>query len=450
MYVVFDMKHVALSVAGSDSSGGAGVQADVKSFQFTGVHGCCVLSCVTAQNSQGVSQIFRMPVDMISDQVEAVFSEYPIHVAKTGMLFDAEIAGIVADCFEDHHLRPVVDPVMVATSGDILAASSFVSLLKKRLLPQSFMVTANIPEAETLTKTSITSVEEMKKACRLLYPFGSKYVLIKGGHLPTDSVVDMLYDGKKYWEWSLPRFPNTKAHGSGCSLSALITGYLARKCKPAEAVEKAKYAVWSMIAEGYRFGKGPDVLNHNPSFVLPNSLSDASQVNIWQQLKKAVLHLEAFLPASHVAEVGINFAYAQEKAETFAEVCAVDGRITRKGNRVQRCGDLKFDCSRHVARVVLAAMAYDPHMRSALNIRYAKKTIARCKKKKLRVSSFDRNDEPTTVSSTMEWGATQAIQSLGCMPDVIYDEGAVGKEPMIRILGKNPDDVLSKLKKLVK
>ena len=145
----------------------------------------------------------------------------------------------------------------------------------------------------------------------------------------------------------------------------------------------------------------------------------------------------------------MNFAYALPNAKTRNDVCAVDGRITKHKERPALCGTIDFGVSKHVASIVLAAMSFDTTMRSAVNIRYSQKTVELCKKIGFAVGTFDRKDEPPTASSTMEWGTKHAITTLGRVPDVIYDTGSVGKEPMIRILGKNPEDVLFKIQKLV-
>jgi hydroxymethylpyrimidine/phosphomethylpyrimidine kinase len=344
----------------------------------------------------------------------------------------------------------VVDPVMVATSGDSLSHQTFVSALKKQLLPKTLMVTANVPEACVLAGIEISSEKDVKKACKKIFSFGPTFVLLKGGHLTENNVVDVLYDGKQFYDFSLPRIAQRKAHGSGCTLSALITGLLALGQSPVDAVRNAKSMVWGMIQEGYAPGKGSDILNHSARIMVPPVLQSSEQFSVWLELKTAVESLVSFLPVSFLPEVGMNVAYALPDATTREMVCAVDGRITKHREQMYLCGTLDFGVSKHVASIVLAAMSFDKGMRSAMNIRYSQKTVDLCRKIGLTVSSFNRKDEPTNSSSTMEWGTKQAISGLGRVPDIIYDTGGEGKEPMIRILGKNPEDVLFKLQKLVK
>jgi hydroxymethylpyrimidine/phosphomethylpyrimidine kinase len=442
-------KKIALSIAGSDSSGGAGIQADLKSFLYLGVHGASVITCVTAQNTQHVNAIFKVPVDFIEQQLDSILQDFPVAAVKTGMLYDEEIVTSVATKLREHKIKPVVDPVMIATSGDSLSHHSFVAALKKDLLPQTLMVTANVPEACILAGMEITSRKDVRLACKKIFTLGPTYVLLKGGHLQNDIVVDVLYDGSHFHQFLLPRIPNKKAHGSGCSLSALITALLALGETPEDAVLKAKSIVWGMINEGYSPGKGSDVLNHSSKIQVPPPIRTHEQLQVWLALTTAVQQLLCLLPSWFIPEVGLNFVYALPHATTRDQICAVDGRITKHKGGTHLFGTIDFGVSKHVASIVLAAMSFDPTMRSALNIRYSQKTVDLCNAIGLVVGSFDRKDEPTATPSTMEWGTKHAIATLGRVPDMIYDTGDVGKEPMIRILGKNPEDVLFKIQNLV-
>jgi hydroxymethylpyrimidine/phosphomethylpyrimidine kinase len=262
-------------------------------------------------------------------------------------------------------------------------------------------------------------------------------------------VTDLFYDGKQFHRFVLPRIPQRKAHGSGCTLSALITGLLALGEPPLSAVEKAKRIAWSMINEGYSPGKGADVLNHSSALQIPPPIQSNEQFDVWLQLKNAVETLVSFLPSQYIPEVGMNVAYSLPDARRQNDVCAINGRITRHSDKPFLCGTLGFGASKHVASIVLAALSFEPTMRSALNIRYTEKTLHLCKTLGFTIGTFDRKNEPPTAQSTMEWGTKHTITTCGSIPDIIYDTGSVGKEPMIRILGKNPHDVVQKIRKLV-
>jgi hydroxymethylpyrimidine kinase/phosphomethylpyrimidine kinase len=442
-------KKIALSIAGSDSSGGAGMQADLKSFSYLGVHGATVVTCVTAQNTRQVKTIYKLPPDIIEDQIECLFDDFSITAVKTGMLYDETIARVVAKKLKEYRIKPVVDPVMVATSGDALSQPTFITSLKQELLPQAVMVTTNIPEAQALTNMQITKQKDVKNSCKKIYELGPKYVLLKGGHFSGDMATDYLYNGKKFYEFTLPRILQKKAHGSGCTISALITGFLALEESPVAAVKKAKHIVWGMIQEGYYPGKGSDVLNHSSTIQIPPLVRSNEQFFVWLQLKTAINAMVSFLPLRYIPEVGMNFAYALPNAKTLNDICAIDGRITKHKERLSLCGTLDFGVSEHVASIILAAMSFDATMRSAVNIRYSQKTVDLCKKIGFTLGSFDRKNEPPDATSTMEWGTKYVITELDRIPDIIYDTGSVGKEPMIRVLGKNPEEVLLKTKKLL-
>ncbi|HVQ00979.1 MAG TPA: bifunctional hydroxymethylpyrimidine kinase/phosphomethylpyrimidine kinase [Candidatus Thermoplasmatota archaeon] len=442
-------RKVALTIAGSDPSGGAGIQADLKAFSYLGVHGTTVITCVTSQNTQRVTGISKVPSDVIQSQLESILDDIPIAAVKTGMLYDADIVKLVSQLLAKHHLKPVVDPVMVATSGDRLSDASFVSSLKQYLLPHAHLITANAHEASMLAGIPVGTQQDAKDACKTISSFGCQFVLVKGGHLTDEKAVDILYDGKRYCMFSLPRLPVKKAHGSGCTLSALITGLLALGEPMVDAVQKAKHITWAMIQEGYAPGKGSDVLDHASRILVPPAFRDDEQFEVWVELKTMVRQLLALLPVSFVPEVGMNVVYATANIASRNDVCGINGRITKCNHKPQLCGSLGFGASKHIASVVLAAHSVNPTVRSALNIRYSKQTVDACKTIGLVVGTFDRRKEPASASSTMEWGTKQAIAALGRVPDVVYDEGGVGKEPMIRILGKNPADVLTKLKKLI-
>jgi len=444
------MKRVVLTVAGSDPSSGAGIQADLKSFSFLGLHGVTIITCVTSQNTQTVRKIHKLPVEIIESQIDTIIEDFEISAVKTGMLFDGEIIKLVSKKFLQYDLKPVVDPVMVSTSGKSLSYSkSVVNHFKEYLLSNSLMVTANIPEAVELSGTEITSIDDIKNSCKKISTFGPEYVLIKGGHLKNKNCTDILYDKKNFYEFTLPRIISKKAHGSGCTLSALITGFIALNETPIHAVKRAKFVVWDMIKKGYSPAKGSDVLNHLTSIKIIPKLENDNYYNVWFELKNSINKLITILPSDFIPEVGMNFAYASENATKLEDVCAIDGRIVRNNNQISVCGSINFGVSKHVASIVLAVMSLDKKYRSAMNIRFSEKNLKLCEKSGLKIGSFNRELEPKAVNSTMEWGTKKAIEKFDYIPDIIYDLGAIGKEPMIRIIGKNPNEVISKIIKII-
>ncbi len=427
-----------LVVAGSDSGGGAGIQADLRALGSIGVHACTAVTCVTAQNTQGVVSTYPLPVGALRDQIRAVLDDIKVDAVKTGMLYSEEIVRCVAEEM-DSAVRPiVVDPVMVATAGSSLHEAGFLEALRDDLLPITTLVTPNLDEAQALSDLRIRDLDDMEKAALTIAKQGPEAVLIKGGHLKGD-LVDVLYDGKEFHRFTGHRYPK-ELHGSGCAYASTIAGHLARGLDLVESVRHARRKVAAGFETAYAVGRGFDVIN---------SAYAEDRWSIWRDVKTALPDLLAVLPTDLVPEVGVNLGYALPGAQGGEDVCAIEGRIVRQGGRVVAVGPPSYGASRHVARIILAAMETDPSMRSAMNVRYSEAFVQRMTDVGLKVGTFDRSREPEGAS-TMEWGTREAIRRLGEVPDVIYDLGGPSKVPMIRILGRNPADVLTKLRELVR
>lgn len=254
---------ITLTIAGSDSGGGAGIQADLKTFTALGCHGTTSITCVTAQNPIGVSGIQPIRADMVSKQIEAIFAELPPRAVKTGMLFSAEIIGVVAELFANRKRPPlIVDPVMVATSGAVLLKPSAITALKRELLPRAALVTPNLDEAELLTGRRLSSLDDLLGAAEQIHTTYGCAVLLKGGHLKLgNDAVDILFDRKKFTILKARRVNGVSTHGTGCTYSAAIAGYIARGESLHRAVVLAKQFITRAIVRSYKAGKHP-VLNH--------------------------------------------------------------------------------------------------------------------------------------------------------------------------------------------
>jgi len=248
---------VALTIAGSDSGAGAGIQADLKTFAALGVHGTGVITAVTAQNPKGVLGVQATDPAMVNSQLAAVFDAFHPQAIKTGMLFSAKvIRAVVAFLRRAKKIPPlIVDPVMVSTSGTRLLEEKAVDVLEKELLPLAALITPNVPEAEALSRFKIGEPEDMRTAARLLrHRFGCA-VLIKGGHLAdTTQAIDIFYDGKAELLLTAPRLKGVSLHGTGCTYSAAITGYCSLGHALPEAVKRAKHFITQAIAQSRRAG----------------------------------------------------------------------------------------------------------------------------------------------------------------------------------------------------
>lgn len=252
---------IALTIAGSDSGGGAGIQADLKSFHRFGVFGTSVVTAVTAQNTRGVTAIHAIPLDVVRAQLRAVADDLPPAAAKTGMLATAELVRMVAEELHTLDCPLVVDPVMVATSGDRLLDDGAERAVRDHLLPRATLVTPNLGEAERLTGLVVRTPAEMGTAARRLVELGAEAALVKGGHLEGD-VIDVLFDGKRETTWARVRIDSRHTHGTGCTLSAAVAAGLARGNELTDAVDQALEFVADAIASAPGLGSGHGPLNH--------------------------------------------------------------------------------------------------------------------------------------------------------------------------------------------
>ena len=254
---------IALTIAGSDSGGGAGIQADLKTFQAFGVFGTSALTAITAQNTLGVSAVHPIPVDVVRAQIDAVADDLPPAAIKSGMLATTALVMTVADAVRDHGLpQYVLDPVMVATSGDRLLDQDAEAAVAQELLPLSTLVTPNLHEARILAGMEIVSLDDMRAAARRLVEMGAGAALVKGGHLAGEEAVDLLWDGESESTWRRPRVATRHTHGTGCTLSAAAAAALARGEPLKRAVELAVTYVARAIETAPGLGRGSGPVNH--------------------------------------------------------------------------------------------------------------------------------------------------------------------------------------------
>ena len=432
----------ALAIAGSDSVGGAGLQADLKAFEALGVHACSVVTCVTSQNTKRVSAIFPIPPSHVLSQLDSVLEDVKLDAIKTGMLFSPEIVKVVSSRLRRGYGPLVVDPVLAATTGSSLRTEGLERALIELLIPKATLVTPNLLEVERLTGIEVRNEKTASQAAEEIMEMGAQNVLVKGGHMKGSEAADYLFTRKKMTRLATPR-ASVEVHGTGCALGSLIAGHLALGFDVLDSVKKSKVMIYKAIVAGETVGRG--IPCANPLAILRGN---AQKVSILEELDAAGAQLEHLLDSDLIPEVGSNMGFAITAALEPAEVAAFDGRIVRVGRIARRIGCVKFGASKHVARIVLAVGSHDPSVRCALNIKYSDNNLEACRKATLSISTFDRAREPKGVSS-MTWGVHKAIQKHGGVPDVIFDRGGVGKEPMIRILGKDPEDVLKKLKRLM-
>jgi hydroxymethylpyrimidine/phosphomethylpyrimidine kinase len=250
-----------LAIAGSDSAGGAGIQADLKTMLALGVHGMSVVCAVTAQNSVGVQGYWEMPTEAVQAQLDSVLGDIGVHAVKTGMLASAPIVATVCGALSSTAAPIVVDPVAVSKHGDSLLSAGTLDAVKELLLPLATVVTPNLLEAELITGMTITDEAGMRRAAEAICSLGPRWVLVKGGHLPGNPV-DLLFDGTRATRFPGHRVPSRHTHGTGCTLASAIASYLALGAQMPDAVESAKDYVTGAISGGFPLGAGIGPVDH--------------------------------------------------------------------------------------------------------------------------------------------------------------------------------------------
>jgi hydroxymethylpyrimidine kinase/phosphomethylpyrimidine kinase len=433
-----------VTVAGSDSCGGAGVQADLKTITVMGAYGLSVITALTAQNTQGVSGIHPVPIDFIASQWDAILSDISIDAVKTGMLWDKDVIELVSQKLKKSAIPiKVFDPVMVSKSGAALLTKEGQTAFIKNLLPLATLVTPNIPEARILCGRPIRTIQDMEKAARRINAMGAQSVLVKGGHR-RGAAVDVLFDGNKVFHFSTPRIKTVHTHGTGCTFASAITVELTRNDSLPEAVERAKHFITDAIAHAFPLGKGQGPTNPYASLGRKGEIYEAIQA-----LQESLQILKNHQVGPLIPEVQSNLGYALPSATSFNDVIAFPGRITRFKDTVTATGFPEPGASRHIANIILTLMHFNPRYRAAMNIRYSSDIIRACRQQKWEIKKFDRQKEPKRIKrkegASLEWGIGSVLEKSASVPDAIYDLGDVGKEPMIRVFGRTPQEVVNKV-----
>ena len=252
----------ALTIAGSDSGSGAGIQADLKTFTVLGVYGMSVITALTSQNTIGVQGIHNIPQQFVGLQLDSVLSDIGADAIKTGMLSNKNIIGVVAEKIKDYKIKKlVIDPVMVSKHGSKLLQDSAINTLIKKLIPLAMIITPNKNEAEIISNITIRNISDMKKSAQIIYQLGAQYVFIKGGHIKGEAN-DLIFDGKNFILLKNERIKTRHTHGTGCTLSAAITAYLAMEYPPIEAIKSGKKFVTQTIKYAFKLGEGTGPVNH--------------------------------------------------------------------------------------------------------------------------------------------------------------------------------------------
>ncbi|NLZ38627.1 MAG: bifunctional hydroxymethylpyrimidine kinase/phosphomethylpyrimidine kinase [Firmicutes bacterium] len=360
----------ALTIAGSDSGGGAGIQTDLKTFAALNVYGTSVITALTAQNTKGVQGIHAVPANFVACQLESVLSDIPIQAAKTGMLGEAETIHTVAGQVKKFQLKKlVVDPVMVAESGDRLLKTEAVETLIKELLPLAMIVTPNLPEASVLTGEKVETVEEMIAAAKKIITYGPRYVLIKGGHLPGNEMVDIFYDGENIYRFSEQKLQTIHTHGSGCTYAAAITANLAKGFSPLQAVSRAKRFITDAIRHGIAVGEG-----YGPTNPMGALMAEVNSFRTAAAFKEAPAILQrATAGKKLLAENSSYLFYCAEDAQNIDDVASF---ALIPGQDRQKAISARSEENSALANLLLEIHRKNPFFRALVQVKCSPEILA--------------------------------------------------------------------------
>jgi len=437
-------RQTALTIAGSDPGGGAGIQADLKTFEALGVFGTSAVTSLTAQNTKGVRGIEDVSPEFVGEQVDAVFEDIEPDAAKTGMLSNPETAHVVAERLKEYPYPAVVDPVMVAESGDRLLSEDAEEVVREGVVPVASLLTPNAPETEALTGVSVTDPETSKEAGEALLGMGAKAVLIKGGHTGKDEAIDVLITKDETVEFKKPRLEDGGTHGTGCALSSAIAAEIAKGATLEEAIDRAEKFIHRGIRFGVDIGEGVPSVNH-----LAHLYSQAGHKKTIEEVKSVLYRFQEADVSPVVPEVGMNFGIAAPYAVKQDEVAAFEGRLRRTSDGVDCCG-VCLGASGHVARYLLSLRdSLNEDLRAACNMRNSPAVRDALREKNIETVSIDRTDQTESVregeGGTMEWSARTAVQTVDGLPEAVVDSGALGKEPMVRLAASSPEELAERV-----
>ena len=439
--------NTALSIAGSDPSGGAGIQADLKSFAALKVYAQSVITSITTQNTFGVKNTFHLPVDAVEQQLATLLEDKKPLAVKTGMLGNEAIVECVARQLKRARIRNlIVDPVIRSSNGKTLLSARGVQALKEKLLPLAQLVTPNLKEAEVLSGIKIKKPGDRLKAARAILKTGVKSVLITGGHLK-GKPEDFFYQGGRPLLLDSERLGKADLHGTGCVLSAAIAGGLALGKPLVSAITSAKEFMEQAILGAVISGNGQGSVEP-----LSALYHNEERWDLFQRVSRAIKILKEEKIGDLIPEVQSNLGVGLEGARTHQDVLGFPGRIVKHGASIATLSPPEFGGSRHVANIVLTAMRYNPDKRAVMNIKYTEELLKICQRLKFKTETFNRADEPKKTrikeGSSLEWGTNSVITGCGYVPDIIFDVGGMGKEEMIRVIADDVESLVDKILKI--
>ena len=427
-----------VSIGGSDPSGGAGIQSDIKTFEEFGVHDLTVITAVTAQNTSSFGNIQPVSQRLLKNQIEELFSDFKIDGIKIGMVYNTQIIKTIYQMLKDKKITIVIDPVIKSTTGGILLKKSALKDFKKYLIPLATVITPNKYEAEFLTNSKIRTKKSLNAAAKKIQKLGAKNVIITG--IEKDGKIkDFIFEKETQYTQSSNKISGIN-HGSGCNYSSAVLYSLSTGNSLKESTKFAKKFTYTSIKNARKVGKGIAITeNKNQDKLFPELSRTISEFITIKNIYK------------NIPECQTNFVYAKNNPKKIKDVLGIKGRIVKTGKSVIVAGNLEYGGSKHVSAALIEMSKRFPNIRSAINLKYQNKTISKIRNK-FKISSYDRTKEPIKIKnkgSSVKWGIKNAIKNLKESPDIIYHKGDFGKEPMIIVFGETPSKVLEKISKII-
>lgn len=442
-----------LTIAGSDSGGGAGIQADLKTIAMLGGYGASVITALTAQNTKMVTGIHAPSAKFVVQQLRTVLDDIAVDAAKTGMLFSAPIIKAIAPILSKKKFKLVVDPVCVSTSGAKLLKDDAVKAMAKMIFPYADLLTPNIPEAEFFTRVKINDREDVFKAARLLLKLGPKAVLIKGGHTDSVAVTDWYVEkGAEPIPYMQQRVKTDCTHGTGCTLSAAIATGLGQGLDMGAAIMRAQEYLNLGLRAGYRLGEGGGPPNHSAPWTKEQARSGVlSDLDFVGRRLCAMTGLRELLP-----RVRTNAVIALPYADNLMEVVGFSGGMvgTRRGDLVA-VGFPEFGASVYAASVLLAVQRLRPDLTCGVTIGVKPGVKQALEQAGMEIAWIDRDAKPDYVKEEdggiEAWGAFESVKNAK-NPEMlcgIGDPGGVGREPLVRLLAEDVSSLMAMVSRLV-
>ncbi|MFX1356670.1 MAG: bifunctional hydroxymethylpyrimidine kinase/phosphomethylpyrimidine kinase [Promethearchaeota archaeon] len=458
------MTNFCLTIAGADPTSGAGIQADIRTFDRCGVHPFSVITAITYQSATEFHG-YKSLSDTLDLQLDAILSVYPIKYVKIGMIPDVQALDIIVDYIKRENLHVIYDPVSISSAGERLSSEGLELEIEKSLFPHLKIITPNLSEAEFYSSTNLRNLRlenehKLKEATEILIEKmftikgkekGEKAVIIKGGLIDKNYIYDLLcYRNNLKLEFKLfkKRKLNLKKniHGTGCVFSSAITAFLAQGNPILKAIEKAE----NFFDE--KFQKFVNLPDNGKIIDLSYSEKEIFVINQIKEIYNFISSSKKFVKL--IPEVRTNISGSLPNAINKEDIAGIDGRITIVNGYPKASGDIKFGASDHTARLLLSAKEYDNSINFVVNLRYEEKYIKEIQTYTDLISyEFLRETQPDKVRmrehSTMQWLIKDSIDKFGNIPDIIWDKGAVGKEPIIRVFAKNSKEMIQKIEKII-